>query len=80
MTLTQIAPTFWGSYGASLVALLGFLVNGILTYGAAQKLAGQREEQRIADQEWKKEHTAQANCAMSPSRRCRRWETAMRPR
>ena len=61
MTLTQIAPTFWGNYGASLVALLGFLVNGILTYGAAQKLAGQREEQRIADQEWKKEHTAQAN-------------------
>jgi hypothetical protein len=61
VTLTQIAPTFWGSYGASLVALLGFLVNGILTYGAAQKLAGQREEQRIADQEWKKEHSAQAN-------------------
>jgi hypothetical protein len=61
MMLTQIAPTFWGSYGASLVALLGFLVNGVLMYGAAQKLAGQREEQRIADHEWKKEHAAQAN-------------------
>ena len=44
MTLTQIAPTFWGSYGASMVALLGFLLNGFLMYGAAQKLAGQREE------------------------------------
>jgi hypothetical protein len=61
MTWTQFAPTFWNSYGAAMVALLGFLVNGVLTYGAAQKLAGQREEQRIADQEWKKEHAAQAN-------------------
>jgi hypothetical protein len=59
--LTQIAPTFWNIYGAALVALLGFLVNGVLMYGAAQKLAGQREEQRIADQEWKKEHSSQAN-------------------
>ena len=61
MMLTQIAPTFWTVYGAALVALLGFLVNGVLMYGAAQKLAGQREEQRIADQEWKKEHSSQAN-------------------
>jgi hypothetical protein len=61
MMLAQIAPSFWNSYGAALVALLGFLVNGVLTYGAAQKLAGQREEQRVADQEWKKEHAAQAN-------------------
>jgi hypothetical protein len=61
MTLTQFAPTFWNSYGAALIALLGFLVNGVLTYGAAQKLAGQREEQRVADHEWKKEHAAQAN-------------------
>jgi len=61
MTLTQIAPTFWTIYGAALIAVLGFLVNGVLMYGAAQKLAGQREEQRIADQEWKKEHAAQAN-------------------
>jgi hypothetical protein len=61
MMLTQIVPTFWTIYGAALVALLGFLVNGVLMYGAAQKLAGQREEQRIADQDWKKEHSAQAN-------------------
>ena len=61
MMLAQIAPTFWNSYGAALVALVGFLVNGVLTYGAAQKLAGQREEQRVADHEWKKEHAAQAN-------------------
>ena len=61
MMLTQIAPTFWNSYGAAMVALLGFLVNGVLMYGAAQKLAGQREEQRVADHEWKKEHAAQAN-------------------
>ena len=61
MTLTQVAPTFWGSYGAALIAVLGFMVNGVLMYGAAQKLAGQREEQRVADQEWKKEHAAQAN-------------------
>jgi hypothetical protein len=61
MTLTQIVPTFWSIYGAALVAVLGFLVNGVLMYGAAQKLAGQREEQRVADQEWKKEHAAQAN-------------------
>jgi hypothetical protein len=61
MTLTQISPTLWDSFGASGIALLGFLLNGFLMYGAAQKLAGQREEQRIADQEWKKEHSAQAN-------------------
>jgi len=61
MTLTQIAPSFWGNYGAAMIALLGFLVNGVLTYGAAQKLAGQREEQRVADQEWKKEKHAQDN-------------------
>ena len=61
MTLTQIAPTFWTIYGAALIAVIGFLVNGVLMYGAAQKLAGQREEQRIADQGWKKEHAAQAN-------------------
>jgi hypothetical protein len=61
MMLTQVAPSFWTIYGAALVALLGFVVNGVLMYGAAQKLAGQREEQRIADQEWKKEHSSQAN-------------------
>lgn len=61
MMLAQIVPTFWNSYGAALVAVLGFVVNGVLMYGAAQKLAGQREEQRVADQEWKKEHAAQAN-------------------
>ncbi len=59
--LTQITPTFWSSYGAAAIALVGFLLNGLLAFGAAQKLAGQREEQRVADQAWKKEHTAQAN-------------------
>ncbi len=59
--LSQITPTFWSSYGAAAIALIGFLLNGLLEFGAAQKLAGQREEQRIADQTWKKEHTAQAN-------------------
>lgn len=54
-------PTFWTSYGASTIALVGFLLNGLLAYGAAQKLAGQREEQRVADQAWKKEHMAQSN-------------------
>jgi hypothetical protein len=60
-TLTQITPTFWPSYGAATIAFLGFVINGVLAFGAAQKLAGQREEQRIADQAWKKEHMAQAN-------------------
>jgi hypothetical protein len=59
--LAQIAPTFWNNYGAATVAFLGFLINGVLAFGAAQKLAGQREEQRIADQAWKKEHAVQAN-------------------
>jgi hypothetical protein len=61
MMLTQIAPTFWNNYGAATIAFVGFLVNGVLAFGAAQKLAGQREEQRISDQVWKKEHTAQSN-------------------
>jgi hypothetical protein len=61
MVLTQITPTFWNDYGAATIAFVGFLINGVLAFGAAQKLAGQREEQRIADQTWKKEHTAQAN-------------------
>jgi hypothetical protein len=60
-TLAQIAPTFWTSYGAATIALVGFLLNGLLAFGAAQKLAGQREEQGIADQAWKKEHIAQSN-------------------
>ena len=59
--LTQIMPTFWSSYGAAMIALVGFLLNGLLAYGGAQKLAGQREEQRIIDQTWKKEHIAQSN-------------------
>lgn len=59
--LTQINSAFWSSYGAAAVAFVGFLINGLLAFGAAQKLAGQREEQRISDQAWKKEHTAQAN-------------------
>jgi hypothetical protein len=59
--LTQIMPTFWTSYGAAMIALIGFLLNGLLAYGGAQKLAGQREEQRAIDQAWKKEHVAQSN-------------------
>jgi len=61
MLLTQTNSAFWSSYGAAAVAFVGFLINGLLAFGAAQKLAGQREEQRISDQAWKKEHTAQAN-------------------
>ena len=57
----QITPTFWTTYGAALIAFLGFLLNGLLAFGAAQKLAGQREQQRIEDQAWKKVHTAQSN-------------------
>jgi hypothetical protein len=59
--LTQIAPTFWSNYGAAIIAFLGFLINGVLAFGAAQKLAGQREQQRIEDQAWKKEHVAQSS-------------------
>ena len=61
MTLAQITPAFWTSYGAAAIALVGFLLNGLLAFGAAQKLAGQREEQSISDQAWKKEHMAQSN-------------------
>jgi hypothetical protein len=59
--LTQVAPSFWAAYGPATIALVGFLLNGLLAFGAAQKLAGQHEEQRTADQAWKKEHSAQAN-------------------
>jgi hypothetical protein len=61
MLLTQLAPAFWSSYGAATIAFLGFLINGVLAFGAAQKLVGQREQQRIEDQAWKKEHIAQSN-------------------
>jgi len=61
MTLTQITPTLWSNYGAATIAFMGFLINGVLAYGAAQKLAGQREQQRIEDQAWKKEHSSQSN-------------------
>lgn len=47
--LTQITPAFWSTYGAATIAFLGFLINGVLAFGAAQKLVGQREEQRIED-------------------------------
>jgi hypothetical protein len=61
ITLAQIAPSFWSNYGAAMIAFMGFLVNGVMAYGAAQKLAGQSEQQRIEDQAWKKEHIAQSN-------------------
>src|ERR1700691_4103452 len=61
ITLAQIAPSFWSNYGATMIAFMGFLVNGVMAYGAAQKLAGQSEQQRIEDQAWKKEHIAQSN-------------------
>lgn len=59
--LTQITPTFWNTYGAATIAFAGFLIHGLLAFGAAQRLAGQREQQWLSDQEWKKEHSAQSN-------------------
>jgi hypothetical protein len=59
--LTQIAPTFWNTYGAAAIAFVGFVLHGLLAFGAAQRMAGQRAQQWVSDQEWKKEHTAQAN-------------------
>jgi len=61
MIVTQIPPNFWNSYGPAAIALVGFLINGLLAFGAAQKLAGQREEQAAADQAWKSEHLSQSN-------------------
>lgn len=58
--LSQVITTFWSTYGAAAIALVGFVLNGLLAYGAAQKLSGQHEEQRVADQAWKKDHGAQA--------------------
>jgi hypothetical protein len=59
--LTEIAPTFWNTYGAATIAFVGFLIHGLLAFGAAQRMAGQREQQWLSDQDWKKEHTAQSN-------------------
>jgi hypothetical protein len=59
--LNQIAPTFWNTYGAATIAFVGFLIHGLLAFGAAQRMAGQREQQWLSDQDWKKEHTAQSN-------------------
>jgi hypothetical protein len=59
--MTQIGPSFWPTYGAATIAFIGFLIHGLLAFGAAQRLAGQREQQWISDQHWKKEHIAQAN-------------------
>jgi len=59
--LTQVAPTFWSTYGAAAIAFVGFLIHGLLAFGAAQRMAGQREQQWLSDQDWKKEHSAQAN-------------------
>jgi hypothetical protein len=59
--LTQAAPTFWSTYGAAAIAFAGFLIHGLLAFGAAQRMAGQREQQWLSDQDWKKEHSAQAN-------------------
>jgi hypothetical protein len=61
MMLTQMAPTLWNNYGAAAIAFVGFLLNGMLAFGAAQKLSGQREQQRVEEHEWRKEHAAQAN-------------------
>jgi len=61
MLLPEISPAFWSTYGAAAIAFLGFLINGVLAFGAAQKLVGQREEQRIEDRAWKKEHASQSN-------------------
>ena len=59
--LSQVAPTFWSTYGAAAIAFVGFLIHGLLAFGAAQRMAGQREQQWVSDQDWKKEHSAQAN-------------------
>ncbi len=61
MMLSEVAATFWSNYAAALIAFFGFVINGIMAFGAAQKLAGQREQQRDEDQAWKKEHIAQSN-------------------
>jgi hypothetical protein len=61
MMPTEIPGTFWANYATAAIAFLGFIINGLLAFGAAQKLAGQREQQRIEDERWKKEHTAQSN-------------------
>ena len=61
MMLSEVAATFWSNYAAASIAFLGFVINGVLAFGAAQKLAGQREQQRVEDQAWKKEHIAQSN-------------------
>ncbi len=59
--IAQINAATWNTYGAAVVAFVGFLIHGLLAYGAAQRMAGQREQQHCSDQEWKKEHSAQAN-------------------
>ncbi len=59
--LAEIQPAIWNTYGAVTTAFVGFLIHGLLAYGAAQRTAGQREQQYLSDQEWKKEHCAQAN-------------------
>ena len=59
--LPEIAPSFWSTYGAASIAFVGFLIHGLLAFGAAQRIAGQREQQWLSDQEWKKEHSAQSN-------------------
>jgi hypothetical protein len=61
MILSQSAPGLWNTYGAALIAFLGFLFHGLLAYGAAQRTAGQREQQWLSDQEWKKKHSSEAN-------------------
>ena len=59
--LAQVDAPLWNTYGAAAMAFIGFLIHGLLAYGAAQRMAGQREQQYLSDQEWKKEHSAQAN-------------------
>src|ERR1700692_603255 len=59
--LPEIAPGFWNTYGAATIAFVGFLIHGLLAFGAAQRMAGQREQQRLSDQGWEKEQSAQAN-------------------
>ena len=59
--LAQVNFPLWNTYGAAAMAFIGFLIHGLLAYGAAQRMAGQREQQYLSDQEWKKEHSAQAN-------------------
>ena len=59
--IVQVELDFWTRYGAGCIAFAGFLIHSVVTYGAAQKLAGKREETIENDKAWKLAHEAQSN-------------------